>query len=270
MTTAEAHEREMHTDAGPAAPQQRAGPTPTSGDDRSTSAAVDLYWIPLGAGSPLVQASGHLFETVSARWHRRPPCDLYHAALQVVSPLGCFSIEQAPVPDRHGEARGVVAVGPVGIRAAGRLRVFRYEVRCWRDGTIPDLADAVNSPLRLTTDAEIALRILELLPSIPTLVWGHDEARTGEMWNSNSVIAWVLTGSGVDLEPIRPPPNGARARMGGRSRRRQQQCSIDQRRRVQPSPCGRRRHTIGGLAAAWRRVPRREPELRSSPAVRRP
>jgi hypothetical protein len=174
----------------------------------ASTAAVDLYWIPLGAGSPIVQASGRLFEAVSARRHRRLRCDLYHAALQVVTPEGRFSIEQAPVPDRHGEARGVVAVGPVGIRAAGRLRVFRYEVRCWRNGIIPDLTDAVDSPVRLTTDEEIASRIVELLPSIPTPVWGRDEAKTGEMWNSNSVIAWVLTRSDVDLDPFRPPPNG--------------------------------------------------------------
>jgi hypothetical protein len=174
----------------------------------SDTAAVDLYWIPLGAGSPIVQASGRLFEAVSARRNRRPRRDLYHAALQVVTPDGRFSIEQAPVPDGHGEARGVVAVGPVGIRAAGRLRVFRYEVRCWRNGIIPDLGEAVDSPVRLTTDEEIASRIIDLLPSIPTPVWGRDEAKTGEMWNSNSVIAWVLTRGDVDLDPLQPPTNG--------------------------------------------------------------
>ena len=55
---------------------------------RSMSAAVDLYWIPLGAGSPIVEASGRLFETLSAWWHRRPRCDLYHAALEVSAPHG--------------------------------------------------------------------------------------------------------------------------------------------------------------------------------------
>ncbi len=180
--------------------------------------AVDLYWIPLGAGSPIVQASGRLFETISAKRHRRPPRDLYHAALRVSTPDGCFSIEQAPVPDRHGDARGVVAVGPVGIRAAGRLRVFRYEIRCWRDGIIPDLDAAVDSPVRLTDDVDVASRILDLLPSIPTPVWGRDEAGTGEMWNSNSVVAWVLTCSGVGLDSINPPHNGrAPGWMAGRA-----------------------------------------------------
>ncbi len=176
--------------------------------DDPTSPAVDLYWIPLGAGSPIVQASGRLIETISARRHRRPRCDLYHAALQVSVPQGHYTIEQAPVPDDHGEARGVVAVGPVGIRAAGRFRVFRYEVRCWHNGTIPDLAAAVDSPVHLTTDAVIASRVLELLPDIPTPVWGRDEAATGDMWNSNSVIAWVLTRSGIAMDPLEPPPGG--------------------------------------------------------------
>ena len=170
--------------------------------------SVDLYWIPLGAGSPVVQASGRLFEAISARRHRRPRCDLYHAALQVSAPQGQYTIEQAPVPDDDGLARGVVAVGPVGIRAAGRLRLFRYEVRCWRDGTIPDIAEAVDSPVRLTADPDIATRILEVLPEIPTPVWGRDEAGAGEMWNSNSVIAWVLARSGIDMAPLRPPPRG--------------------------------------------------------------
>ena len=169
---------------------------------------VDLYWIPLGAGSPLVQASGRLFEALSARRHRRPRCDLYHAGLQVVVPDGRFTIEQAPVPDKHSEARGVVAVGPVGLRSAGRLRLFRYEVRCWRDGIIPDIAAAVDSPVQLTTDVEVATRVLELLPDIPTPVWGRDEASTGDMWNSNSVVAWVLTRSGIDLDPLHPPSGG--------------------------------------------------------------
>ncbi len=174
----------------------------------ATASAVDLYWIPLGAGSPIVQVSGRLFETMSARRHRRPPCDLYHAALQVSVPEGRYTVEQAPVPDDDGEARGVVAVGPVGIRAAGRFRIFRYEIRCWRDGTIPDIDAAVGSPVRLTSDPATGTRVLELLPDVPILVWGRDEAATGEMWNSNSIIAWVLTRCGIAVELLQPPSGG--------------------------------------------------------------
>lgn len=174
----------------------------------STNPAVDLYWIPLGAGSRIVETSGRLFEAFSAMLGRRERCDLYHTALRISVAGGCFSIEQAPVPDEDGRARGVVAVGPVGTRPAGRLRMFRYEVRCWRDGIIPDLAEAVDSPIRLATDEDTARRILDLLPAVPTPVWGRDELSTGEMWNSNSVIAWVLTRSGVDLDSVEPPRHG--------------------------------------------------------------
>lgn len=176
--------------------------------DASTDGGVDLYWIPLGAGSPVVQASGRLFEAISAAAHRRPRCDLYHAALVVNAPEGCFTIEQAAVPDGHGADRGVVAVGPVGLRALGRFRLVRYEVRCWRDGIIPDLDAAVDSPVRLTTDADIASRVLTVLPGVPTPVWGRDAACTGEMWNSNSVVAWTLTASGVDISALQPPDRG--------------------------------------------------------------
>ncbi len=39
-------------------------------------AAVDLYWIPLGAGTHVVRISGRLFEAISALLHRRQPRDL--------------------------------------------------------------------------------------------------------------------------------------------------------------------------------------------------
>jgi hypothetical protein len=58
------------------------------------SAAVDLYWIPLGAGPHIVRLSGRLFEAIIARVQRRRPCDLYHSALVIVAPEGRFVIEQ--------------------------------------------------------------------------------------------------------------------------------------------------------------------------------
>src|SRR5712671_2092270 len=151
-------------------------------------ATVDLYWIPLGAGAHVVRISGKLFEAASALVGRRPRANLYHSALVISVPEGRFVIEQAPVPDRRGQERGVVAGGPVGMRWLGRFRVFRYEIRRWRDGRIPDIAQAIASPVTLTSDVEVASRILQTLPSIPTPVWGRDEFDTGEMWNSNSVI----------------------------------------------------------------------------------
>jgi hypothetical protein len=171
-------------------------------------AAVDLYWIPLGAGAHVVRISGRLFEAVLALVGRRPRCDLYHSALVISAPEGRFVIEQAPVPDLHGDRRGVVAQGPVGVRWLGRFRVFRYEIRCWRGGEIPDIGHAIGSPVRVTDDGEVAARILETLPLIPTPVWGRDEFGAGEMWNSNSVVSWVLARSGARVDSIHPPANG--------------------------------------------------------------
>ena len=37
---------------------------------------------------------------------------------------------------------------------------------------------------------------------------GRDELGTGEMWNSNSVIAWVIASSGINTKSIRPPAGG--------------------------------------------------------------
>ncbi len=169
---------------------------------------VDLYWLPLGAGGHSVRLNGRVFEAMVARRERRPPCDLYHSGLEVRVPEGRFVIEQAPVRDTNGAARGVVAEGAVGSHWAGRFRIFRYEVRRWRDGVIPDVGEAVDSPRRLTDDPLLAQRILDLVPAVPTLVWGRDESRAGEMWNSNSLISWLIARSGLDVEPLRPPSGG--------------------------------------------------------------
>jgi len=169
---------------------------------------VDLYWLPLGAGGHFVRLNGRVYEAFAAAIQRRPRRDLYHSALEVRVPDGRYVIEQAPVPDRHGERRGVVAGGAVGSRWAGRVRLFRYEIRCWRDGEIPDLAEAVGGPLRLTGDPAIAERLLELAPSVPTPVWGRNELHAGEGWNSNAIISWLITSAGLDAAAIPLPPNG--------------------------------------------------------------
>jgi hypothetical protein len=178
------------------------------GRERRETAAVDLYWLPLGAGGHFVRFNGRVYERLSAWMQRRPARDLYHCALQIEVPEGRFVIEQAPVPDLSGSDRGVVAEGPVGSRLAGRLRIFRYEIRLWRGGHIPDVAEAVDSPRRLTSDEDVANRVLELIAQIPTPAWGRDELGTGEMWNSNSVVAWVLARGGLDVESIEPPAGG--------------------------------------------------------------
>jgi hypothetical protein len=63
-----------------------------------------------------------------------------------------------------GSAHGVVGEGAVGARAAGRFRLFRYEVRRWRDGVIPDVAEAVESPQRLITNFLSSFSLVEARP----------------------------------------------------------------------------------------------------------
>ena len=172
------------------------------------TAAVDLYWLPLGAGGHFVRLNGRVYEALAARLQRRRACDLYHSALQIEVGQERFVIEQAPVHDWSGKERGVVAEGAVGSRWAGRFRIFRYEIRLWPNGHIPDVAEAVDSPQRLSSDEERARRVLELIRQVPTPVWGRDELETGDMWNSNSVIAWVIARSGVPTASIQPPPGG--------------------------------------------------------------
>jgi hypothetical protein len=182
--------------------------TPVSAATGFEGAAVDLYWLPLGAGGHSVRFNGRVFEAVAARAARRPTYDLYHSALEVRVASARFVIEQAPVRDAHGEQRGVVAEGPVGIRWAARARIFRYEIRRWRDGQIPDVDEAVDSPRRLTDEETRAQRMLDLVPQVPTPVWGRDQLETGDMWNSNSVTAWLIARSGMDTGSIHPPTAG--------------------------------------------------------------
>jgi hypothetical protein len=172
------------------------------------SARVDLYWLPLGAGGHSVRLNGRIFEWFAARLEHRDRCDLYHSALEVHLPEGRFVIEMAPIGSSAGRDRGVVAEGAVGTRAVGRFRLFRYEIRRWRDGTIPDVAEAIESPRRLSTDVRCASRLLDLVPEVPTPAWGRDELHAGEMWNSNSLVSWLIVRSGLDVDSINPPPHG--------------------------------------------------------------
>jgi hypothetical protein len=172
------------------------------------SASVDLYWLPLGAGGHFVRLNGRLYEAAAALRAGRRPFALYHSALEVRLGGDRHVIEMAPVWNERAPGRGVVAEGPVGSRLAGRLRLFRYEVRCWRDGRIPDVAEAVDSPRRLASDAARARCALDLVREVPTPVWGRDELNTGDMWNSNSVVSWLIVRCALDREPVLPPRGG--------------------------------------------------------------
>ncbi|MDX6730716.1 MAG: hypothetical protein QOC54_664 [Baekduia sp.] len=172
------------------------------------SASADLYWIPLGAGGHSVRFNGRVFEAIEALREHRQRRELFHAALVVAVDGDRYSIEIAPSPDAQEAHRGVVAMGAVGSRHLGRLRLFRYEVRCWRGGSIPDLGWAIGGPHRLTSDPEVARRLVAEVATVPTPVWGRDELRAGEMWNSNSVVAWLIATAGLPTAQLRPPAGG--------------------------------------------------------------
>ena len=175
---------------------------------------VLLYWLPLGAGrtTGCVRTNGRVFERLAARREHREPCDLYHAALVVWRDGVRTVIEMTPAWGGPVRDRGVVAEGPVGSRALGRSRWFRYEVRRWPGGEIPDLAYAVESPRCLSTDDRVAATVLDLVPRVPRLVWGSDPCELGDMWNSNSLVSWLLVGAGLD-----PDVDAARPPLGGRA-----------------------------------------------------
>jgi hypothetical protein len=171
---------------------------------------VWLLWIPLGAGAaiPLVRWNGRAYERFMAWRDRRQPEDLYHAALEVTTSTGRFVIEMTPAWGDAHHPEGAVASGPVGLASLGRSRLFRYEVHCWHDGVIPDRVHAVGGPARLSGDERVARRVRELAPSFPTGVWGRDPGATGDMWNSNSLVAWLLTRAGISAATLSPPQRG--------------------------------------------------------------
>ncbi|MEV4536484.1 hypothetical protein AB0J82_22120 [Asanoa sp. NPDC049518] len=171
-------------------------------------AAVLLYWLPLGAGGRVVQWNGRMYEALVAWREHRPTRDLYHTALELRLDGSRFVVEMAPAWSSVAANRGVVQTGPVGHRALGRIAAFRYEVRRWRMGVIPDSADAVDGPRLVGRDRRRVRRLLDLVPEVPPLTWGRDEIGAGDMWNSNSLTAWLLAMSGHDMTAIAAPPHG--------------------------------------------------------------
>jgi hypothetical protein len=181
-----------------------------SANREGTLASVDLYWLPLGAGDAArcVRWNGRIFEALVARHEYREPCDLYHSALEVKLDGDRFVIEMTPVWGNSDPDRGVVGEGAVGLSSLRGSRFFRYEVRRWRNGMIPDVSEAVASPRRLSADRDRAEQVLDLVPAFPLATWGRDELHAGEMWNSNSLTSWLLASSGHDTDGVDPPPQG--------------------------------------------------------------
>ena len=191
---------------------RRAGLTgAVSAADPGAGDCVDLYWIPLGSGRGIgpriVRLGGRSYAAVQrARGLAAGP--VFHAALVVRADAVTRSVEMAPAWGRGARGRDVVGTGPVGMRFLGRSAMFRYEIRCSAGTVIPDLADAVDSPVEIATGVDAARRVLLAVESVPRPTWGRDALATGQMWNSNSLVAWALSRAGVDLTTVRPPAGG--------------------------------------------------------------
>ena len=176
-------------------------------EERRT-AALDLYWIPLGAGGHSVRFNGKIFEALQAARERRPRRDLYHAALSSTSAATATrsSLRRRPTADES--SRGVVVTGAVGSRlwagsACSATRFAAVAVGRSRTSTTRSVARA-----RLSEDPAAVRRLLDLVSEVPALVWGRDEVGAGEMWNSNSVIAWLIARAGLPVGGLAPPACG--------------------------------------------------------------
>jgi hypothetical protein len=181
----------------------------TSEQTSTPAAEVSLFWLPLGAdGNPAVRRGGQAYEAVVARRERRERLSLFHSALRVRLGEETFVVEMAPAWGAPEADRGVVSEGPVGLAWLGRSRFFRYEIRRWCGGIIPDADQAVDSPVDLGATDGQARALLALVPECPTPVWGRDDLRAGDMWNSNSLVAWLLSHVGLLRGSIRPPHQG--------------------------------------------------------------
>lgn len=170
---------------------------------------LDLLWLPVAAGklSPPRRWSLAAWEAVDAALHRRTRGALYHCALKARTETGeTYTIELTP----HF-ANGPVApamTGAVGFRLAGKSRFFRYQLLCMEAGRLPDEDWAVADPIRLSTDGEMARRVLAVAPSAPAYTWGRRAPGTREMWTSNSTISWLLVMAGLDATLVAIPAGG--------------------------------------------------------------
>jgi hypothetical protein len=172
------------------------------------SGYVDLHWLTLGAGGYSVRWNGKIFEALTARHEHRSTRDLYHSALEVRVPEGLFVVEMGPAWGTSTGGPDVTCGGAVGSRWLSRSPLFRYEVRRRRNGVIADIAAGPAAPQRVSRDIGQARQLLAIVPFFPTATWGRDELGTGDMWNSNSLTAWLLARTGHDMDTINPPRLG--------------------------------------------------------------
>lgn len=166
---------------------------------------IDLYWMPVGAGTHFQRASLVLYESLAAALARRPRVALVHSALKLARQGQVFTLELMPL--ERGQPEAPLMTGPVGLRPAGRLRLFTYQLRLRESNRLPDEQYRVQPPERLASDEAAVDRLLELAPTLPPFTWGRRVQGTSEMWTSDSAISWLLLQSGIDATRIALPPH---------------------------------------------------------------
>ena len=66
-------------------------------------------------------------------------------------------------------------------------------------------------PVAVTGDEASARLLVRHTHHVPPLTWGRRVPPTTDMWNSNSVVAWLLRSAGVPDVAAFSPPAGGRA-----------------------------------------------------------
>ena len=171
--------------------------------------AVDLYWIPLGAGGHSVRFNGRVFEAIEAA--RAAPAALRplpRGARRRARTASATRSRSRPRRTRDEASRGVVATGAVGSRYAAPAAPVSLRG--------PLLARRVDPGSRLGASAgpagsrrpAVARRLLDAGRGRAHAGLGPRRAGAGEMWNSNSMIAWSLSAAGLPTAAIRAPAGG--------------------------------------------------------------
>src|SRR4051794_39059478 len=135
------------------------------------TAAVDLYWIPLGAGGRSVRFNGRVYEGVAAAVARRPRSDLYHSALLMVRRK--IFAQVAMVLDAAGQPATIVAMRPdpderAALIAVGHPYFSRgpWDERLGRIAVVvepttdwDEIAELVTDSYRLTAPKKLVARL---------------------------------------------------------------------------------------------------------------
>ncbi|MCC6382276.1 MAG: hypothetical protein IT304_07190 [Dehalococcoidia bacterium] len=164
---------------------------------------LDLYWLPVGAGTHVQRASLVLYESIAAAFARRRRSTLCHAGLEMGLGGRTFTLELTPVPAAQDVPAAMT--GAVGSPLAGRLRLFRYQLVCREAPALPDAQWAVGEPRRLSADPAAIRRVMDLAHTVPARTWGRRADGTHEMWTSNSAVSWLLLEAGVPLRAAAIP-----------------------------------------------------------------